>query len=87
MFLCIGLGDGCELLATRSRLLEAETEDPLDASTREDRRLDRNLVGRAGVNAPSGAGIFALGVLADAQDVETLRAQRSLNTRQAACAV
>lgn len=53
-----------------------------DTRTREDCRLDRDLIGRAGMNAPTGAAIFAFRVLADAQDIETITAKGSLNAWQ-----
>lgn len=70
--------------ASLLRLLEAEAQDALDPGTGEDRGLDRDLVRRALVHAPAGAGILALGVLADAEDIEVLRAQRALDARQQA---
>ncbi|MCY1240924.1 hypothetical protein D9M72_537980 [compost metagenome] len=65
-----------------SRLLEAEAQDPFDARARENRGLDRDFIARSLMHAAAGAGIFAFGILADAEDVEIVRLQRTLHARQ-----
>jgi hypothetical protein len=51
--------------AARLRLFEGKAEDSLPLTGR-DRGFDRNLIACALMHAPTGAGLFAFGVLADA---------------------
>src|SRR3712207_5117362 len=82
MLLRVRFSHRCELLAAHPRLFETETNDPFDTRTREDCGLHCDFIGRAGMDTPTSAGIFAFRVLADAKDVETFRAEGTLNARQ-----
>ncbi len=84
VLLGVRLGHRGELAAALARLLEAEAQDALDTLAGEDRGLDGDLVGRAVMDASAGPGIFALGVLADAEDVEGAGTQWPLDARQQA---
>src|SRR5207302_9383978 len=59
-----------DLLAPRSRALERVARDALDAATRVDSRLERDLIGSAAVREASDTGVLALGVLAHAEHVD-----------------
>ena len=84
VFLGVRLGGRGQPARAPHRLLKAETQDPLDPGAGKDRGLDGDLLGAALMDPPARAGIFALGVLADAQDVEVPLAQRALDARQQA---
>ena len=62
------------LLAVRLRVLEAGADDALDALARVDVLVDGDLVGRAALELAADADVDALGVLAEDDEVDVLRA-------------
>src|SRR5579864_6506050 len=60
------------MLAAFPRSFECIPYDTLDALTREDVRLERNLVPETGMHSTAYAGVLALGVLPNAEHVDVL---------------
>ncbi len=82
IFLGVGFGDGSQLAATLLRLLEAEAQDAFHALAGEDGGFDSDLVFGALMHASAGTGIFTFGIFTDAENVESIRFQRSLHAGQ-----